>query len=150
MNDKDFEATKKRVRKSVSRWEQSCGLRMWRKVDFAYHRDLATMAHDTNSTLSESERDVAGRAVVNWDYREATIHLNLDKLFHLDDDEIDYVVRHEICHLLVNEMREWQLYDKDRQSCLQHEERVVSDLAMVLGWVRIAGSEDKPAKKKRK
>jgi len=150
MTDQDFDLTVKRIRSIVKKWNTPCGLRMWRRVDFVYHRDTASLAQDSRCELNEGERDVAGRASVDWEYREATIHLNVEKLSHNSDEEIDYVVRHEICHILVNEMREWRRHG-EHYSAVKHEERVVSDLAMILGWVRRAGVDDpKPTKRKKK
>jgi len=148
VTDKEFDSTISRVRKIINRWITPCGLRTWQNVDFQYHRNMAEMADSSNQMLSEKERNVAGRAVVDWDYRRATIHLNMDILSRSTDEDVDYIIRHEICHLLVNEMREWSMYEKDVTSCIQHEERVVTDLAMVLGWVRMAGRRDPRPKKK--
>lgn len=99
--------------------------------------------------LTEASRDVAGAADVNWQYRQADIYLNLEKLFSLTDQEIDYTIRHEIGHLLVNEMKEWEHGNANRQA-INHEERVVTDLAMILGWVRTAGKDEATPKKRRK
>lgn len=149
MTDREYESTIRRIRKIEKRWITPCGLRMWRKVDFVYHRDTAEMASAGGIDLSEHQRRVVGRASVDWDYREATIDLNVGKMFYMSDSEIDYTIRHEICHLLVNEMREWASFSKDSEACLRHEERVVSDLASILHWVRCAGADDpKPKKKK--
>ncbi len=123
---------------------------MWRRIDFSYHRDTASMALESGVSLSEHQRQVVGRTQVDWDYRQATIHLNLSRLYDQSDDEIDYIIRHEICHILVNEMREWQNFNIDADSCVRHEERVVSDLAMILHWVRCAGAEEAKPKKKKK
>lgn len=138
MTDSEYKAAIKRIRPILLKWQKPCGLGMWRRVDFTYHRDAASLAGGSRVELDEHARDIAGCAVVDWEYREATIHLNVDKLSDHTDEEIDYIVRHEICHVLVNEMREWQKHSAN-YSAIKHEERVVSDLAMILGWVYMEG-----------
>lgn len=148
MTDKDFRDTVKRIKIATGRWAQPCGLHMWRKIEFLYHADTAAMAAGGGVELTEEQRDVAGRAQVDWQYREARIHINVSKLQYITDDEIDYIIRHEICHVLVSEMREWSNHGS-HYNAINHEERVVSDLAAILGWVRQAGVEDRVSKSKK-
>lgn len=147
MTDADFKRTKERVKVAVDRWVECCGLNMWRRVTMHYHRDSVTMAAARGAELSEKSRDVMAAAYTQWQYRQADIHFNLERLESADDGDIDYTVRHEIMHLLVNEMREWQC--GNLESSIDHEERVVTELASVMGWVRIAGALDKKGKPRR-
>jgi len=52
----------------------------------------------------------------------------------MDGDEIERAVVHELCHILVNEMREDEIH---------HEERVVTGLQKAFMWV--AGESGKIA-----
>lgn len=108
MDDKTFNAQVARTKKAVTRWVTPCGLNMWADVEFQYHRDTIMMVDASDHTVDESERRVAGRTIVDWRYKHATIHFNMAVIQNLSDHEIDRLVRHEICHLLVNEMREWE------------------------------------------
>lgn len=48
----------------------------------------------------------AGYTVSNFRYLEATIHVNLKRCEDMDEDEIEYVVVHELTHLLVSPLIE--------------------------------------------
>ncbi len=85
---------------------------------------------------------MAGKAMVDWHYQEASIHFNVQIMQNKTDEEIDYIVRHEICHLLVNEMREWEHYDPKTGGAMRHEEHVVTGLAKILNWVWMAGQDE--------
>lgn len=86
-------------------------------------------------------QEVAGRTRVRWEYLEADIHFNLTSLTENSDEEIDYIVRHEMAHVLVNEMREWA--DTDSKGRIYHEERVCTRLAQIFDWCRELAVEEK-------
>lgn len=74
-----------------------------------------------------------GDAAVNWQYTEADITIYLAEIVDGDfpEDRLEYVVVHELCHCLVNEMRDENSDEKHLNKYLiPHEERVVSNLAM--------------------
>lgn len=65
----------------------------------------------------------------NWMYASAKISVNLPAFDDMKPDEIERHVVHELCHILVNEMREGELH---------HEERVVTGLTKAFFWVENA------------
>jgi predicted SprT family Zn-dependent metalloprotease len=95
----------------VKKWQMSLGLASWR-IDQYHHKD---------SSYFQSDNDFVTRAEVfaDWRYLKANIHFNLCEMKHLPVDEIERIVVHELCHILVNEMR---------SSGIDHEERVVTGL----------------------
>lgn len=142
MTDREFKRIHARVRRVLEKWLTVCGLRTWRRVTIHYHQSTDAMCAARGANLTDDQRDVAGAAVVSWEYREADIHFNLSKMFSFSDEDIDYTVRHEIAHCLVSEMREWR-YGNENGVAIAHEERVVTELAMVLGWTAQLGSSRK-------
>lgn len=148
MKDKEFRYAMQRVKAVVAKWIDCCGLGRWRSVEIYYHRDTESLVDGVGDPhINDDDRKTAGRTVVHWKYKEGQVHFNIDLLGRLSDNDLDYIVRHEFCHLLVNEMREWQ---HGLKTGMPHEERVVTELATVLGWVRDAGRADARAPKKPK
>lgn len=67
---------------------------------------------------------------VQWDYKTATIRWVMSALTENSEDQIEYVVVHEMCHILVNQMRDvWVNKGDAAVFCIRHEERVVTELA---------------------
>ncbi len=154
MTDKEFNETKHRIKKAISKWHTCLGFRWWRDSSMYYHRSADAMCQATGR---ESTRDgmsqCAAETSVKWEYLELAIHWNCPRVFGLDDEEIDYMVRHEFAHAIVNEMREWA--SGDSKDAIRHEERVCTRLAMIFNWVRKVGKEEsekgaRPCAKKRK
>jgi hypothetical protein len=147
VTDAEYEKHRDRLKSAIERWVTPCGLRTWERVDFVYCRTAEEFAADSGVELSEGNRDVAGSTKVLWRYKTAYVYLNVPVIAGLNDERVDYVVRHEIAHILVNEMREWAHADHGSVA-LDHEERCVTELAMVLGWVRCADDEEREKKSK--
>jgi hypothetical protein len=123
VTDAEYEAQKARVRAAIARWDQPLGLRWW-KMRYEYARE-----HD-NPGCDEVSRRVA-RCWTSWQYLEATIRFYLPALVDLDDAEVEQTVVHEMCHVLLNEMRELR---HDAENWLQHEERTATVLAKAFLW----------------
>jgi predicted SprT family Zn-dependent metalloprotease len=70
----------------------------------------------------------------HWMYLTARIQVNLLALEYIDNDDLEDVAVHELCHILVNEMREGELH---------HEERVVTWLTKAFFWVEELSKTDK-------
>lgn len=146
MTDADFNTIHKRVKAAVERWLTCCGLRWWQRITFHYCRTVETFSKTSGADLDNGERETGGRTRVSWRYKQADVYFNMPIMEGLDEEEIDYVVRHEIAHILVNEMREWAHAGVSDVS-IDHEERVVTELAQVLAWVRAAGRDEVHRKK---
>lgn len=136
MNDTEYEATKARVEERAQRWIAALGLRWWR-VHLVWMRDMEDAPRRPNG---KAER-LAADTHASWQYMEATVRWFLPVLADMDDEELDYIVRHELAHILVNEMRwvqgtaEGGHADDDSHD---HEERVCTMLGKAFGWVKEA------------
>lgn len=148
MTDAEYNSAFKCVKKCVERWHACCGLRWWQRITFHYCRTMDDFSRSSGAALADCQH-CAGRTQVDWKYKHGDVYLNLPVLSELDDDAVDYVVRHEIAHILVNEMREWEHAEHGDVS-IDHEERCVTELAQVLEWVRLAGRDDAKKAAKRK
>lgn len=132
MNDAEYEATKARILTIFNRWQGPLGLRWWR-VNLVWDRE-----HDT----AHSDSDLGGNVVsmccavttVSWAYLEATITWFVPACAELDDERIEYIVLHEMAHILVNEMR-WADENAGPHN-MAHEERVCTGLGHAFQWVR--------------
>ena len=132
MTDAEFEEQKERLRALQEKWITPLGLRMWQKVSFEYWREALPPPSDV-----EPGSKVLARAFPDWRYKTGRILFCLPMCVPLSDEELEYIFLHECVHLLVNEMR----YSGD-EGGIVHEERCVTEIAMVLGWVRQAGRDD--------
>lgn len=121
MTDKEFNRTKKRIQKSLDLWIPIMGLKWQRKIDIQY-KDEADGVED----------NVVARTTAEWEYQHAVIVFYVSRLHGLKDDEIDYFVRHELCHILVNPM----VPEKRTAAATKCEELTVTKLAQAFDFVR--------------
>lgn len=134
MNDAEYEEQKDRIKAIYDRWDQVLGLRWW-TVKQVWVRDLDGFQSESNGHTSFI---VHARTTASWPYMTATISFNLVDMANLDDKDAERVVVHELCHILVNEMR----YDETvsglahGENGRMHEERVVTTLAQAFLRVR--------------
>lgn len=133
MTDKEFRQQRARVRKSLSKWLTPLGLNNQRSIYFIYKRDGGP-----------ADPDVIASCTPEWEYKHASIWFHLDRMMVVDDEDLDYFVRHELCHILVNQMATSGAVAK------KNEERVVTELAQILNWVWRAGAKEAGKKKGKK
>jgi len=111
----------KLVKKYLRLWSYRLGLRWW-KIDIVFYDDpnaiLEHFGGDTNIT-------VLAVTYAEWKYCTGKILINLPYVCKLNALEIEGTVLHELCHLLLNEMREGEIH---------HEERVASTLQRAFFW----------------
>jgi predicted SprT family Zn-dependent metalloprotease len=67
------------------------------------------------------------RITARWEYLEAYLEVNTPAIAELSDIELEVAIVHELCHILVNEMRE---------GGIKHEERVCSRLSQAFLWTK--------------
>lgn len=106
----------------VAYWVPVLGLDSWSRI-------TTHVRPDSHAGISGT----IGEATVNWRYMEANIDFYLGALVgtNYESERIEYIVLHELCHCLVNEMRdENSTEDNQHKYLIPHEERVVSNLAM--------------------
>lgn len=121
-----YKRTKKLVRKYIDKWITPLGLRWWH-IDVHYVRDKKTIQKYFSN---EDEGKVTfARVFSDWQYLKASVYVNVREAAGQTEEEIEDMILHELCHLLVNEMRE---------PGLKHEERVVTGLQRAFKWTREA------------
>ncbi len=126
MKDAEYEDLKARILALIDYWQARLGLKWWR----IYH----TFVRDTGEFRTDGERapETAANCSADWRYLEAHISYNMLKCLDLDPDELEYIIVHEYCHVLVNETRD----PADLKGFIPHEERVVTTLAKAFIWTR--------------
>ena len=126
MNDAEYEALKAKIKGHMDYWTVRLGLRWWRVVS-EYVRDSGDMKTDGNRAP-----DTAANCAADWRYMHATIKFNMPVYAESDADEQEYIVVHELCHVLVNETRD----PEELKGFTPHEERVATTLAKAFIWTR--------------
>lgn len=122
MTDKQHNKIVKKLRKSVEFWLHVLGLGHQRKVSIYYLRDEAQMP---------SDGEVCARTSSDWEYKHASVTFYTPRLGDCTDEDLDYFVRHELAHILVNPM--------NHPKQVKEEELVVTTLAQCFDWIYSAG-----------
>jgi predicted SprT family Zn-dependent metalloprotease len=112
---------KKVIAQSLNKWIYRLGLRWW-TVNVYWYKKPKQVKRFFGKRKDET---VLARTFSDWRYGTAEIHFNLPAFECMTDDEIESVIIHELCHVLVNEMREGEIH---------HEERVVTQLQKAFCW----------------
>lgn len=117
------------IKAAFLKWIPRLGLAWW---------DIEIVYYDAPQEIivrfrAPDDGMVAATATVKWIYGTARINVNLPALEGLNDDELERIAVHELCHILVNEIREGELH---------HEERVVTTLTKAFFWVEDFSRDD--------
>ena len=115
--------TTKLIRKIFKWWATYLGVMRY-EFDLLY----------CSSSEWDQGKDCIAYINTDWKYQEASIYFNMQKMRERSAEQIEYTIVHELCHLLVNEMQNYKRVD--------HEERVVTDLAKAFIWVRDQAKEE--------
>jgi len=79
----------------------------WTYMVKHYGWKLTMYYYDCHEDMpKEAGEDCIGYTVINFKYLEAVIYINLKKGHDMDEKEIEYVVIHELTHLLVSPLQE--------------------------------------------
>jgi hypothetical protein len=113
----------KSIKKLINKWVYRLGLRWW-TVTINYYDDAREIIRIFGN---DSERTVIARTYSDWRYATCVIEINLPELLDMTKEESERVIVHELCHALVNEMRE---------DGIDHEERVVTGLTKAFLWTQ--------------
>lgn len=133
IGDKDFKTQRRRVQALLDKWLQPLGL-LWWKIDVTW--DKATICDDKGPDREHCLAHVH----VQWEYLQAAITFHLFKILDENDENLERIVVHELCHILVKEMRApIAPSDEVNDEWRKHEERVVSALASAFLWTRRDG-----------
>jgi hypothetical protein len=111
------------IKKYLKIWIYRLG-RGWWEIDIRYYDDPATIVR-TFSDPGNGAMLTLAMTTVQWVYTQACIEINLPAFDGMEESKIERVVIHELCHILVNEMREGEIH---------HEERVVTGLTKAFLW----------------
>lgn len=135
MTDSEFEQERERILAFARKWAEPLGLGWW-EITYEYARDdykapSPSYAPDTFS---------AAYCTADWRYGHATIVFNMPVMAQQSDSKAEKIVVHELCHVLLNEMR-WARHDDADH--IDHEERVASTLARAFLWLRESVTEPK-------
>jgi len=128
--DSKLDEAKVLIEKYLEKWVTPLGLGWW-KIDIVYYDDPGEIVK--NFTSEDSDYLVLAKVFAKWQYMKATIRINLPAWVDLDEEDVEKDILHELCHILVNEMREDDIL---------HEERVVSTLQRAFMWVIDAGRDE--------
>lgn len=118
------------IKAAFAKWIPRLGLAWW---------DLEIVYYDDPGEIVQRFRQADNGGVVpafvdsNWMYADAKISINLPAFDELDAGKIERIAVHELCHILVNEMREDEMH---------HEERVVTGLTKAFLWTESFTKED--------
>ena len=112
---------RKQIKKLFDKWTYLLGLRWW-NVTINYIDDPQEIIRIFRVT----DEDVCiAKSYCDWRYATCNIYVNLPQLKQMDDQQVEMTIVHELCHALVNEMRE---------DGIDHEERVVTGLTKAFLW----------------
>lgn len=125
----------KQIKKLCDTWVYRLGLKWW-EVTINYISDAQEIIKMFR--IAEDEIVVA-RTFADWRYATCNIYFNLPTLKSLSVRDVEKVIIHELCHVLINEMRE---------GGIDHEERVVTTLTKAFLWTEAdclsTGDKDVP------
>jgi hypothetical protein len=125
---KAMDTAKRCARRHLNRWKPLVGLAPWTIHQRYYRRE---------KDIPKTHKRAAMWCAVDYEYLQATVHVALCRIAHETADEIEAMVRHELLHATINEMRHWQ--NCPTPHAMMHEERTVSTLTAAFEWTYNAG-----------
>ncbi len=136
MKDREYAAQKRRVLRIIKWWRDELGLRWWH-INWEFYDNA-----DPQLFAMEDGGRAFANAKVDWPYLDATIDLNMPRAEDYTDDELENALVHEMCHILVREMRDDREHAQSAHPLIVHEERVCTTLASAFIWVRKRAEKD--------
>lgn len=137
MTDAEYKTQCRRIDKLAKKWIGPMGLAFW-DIDVICQREEFPVHNDGTQALATS--------AARWQYLHGTITFSAPGNETRSDDQLENTFVHELCHVLVNEMRMWateeMAADKNDEG-MHHEERVVSQMTAAFLGTRAAGKQDK-------
>ncbi len=120
MKDKEWNQKKNKIAKILRTWIKDFGLR-WYNIDIEYKAG--------DAPERGNEYKCVAQVTSKWMYRDATITIWLEELPYHDEERLERLLVHELCHILVEQMR-------PEEGVTDNEECVVEGLARAFMWVR--------------
>jgi hypothetical protein len=103
------------ISRLLQKWSPICNLQDW-ELESLFQADADEVCPDASACVT-----------VQYGYKTAVFRWRLPRLLaRTPKDGLEYVVVHEICHVLVNGMRGAMKWD---DTDMLHEERTVTELA---------------------
>lgn len=118
MNDQEYKKLKSRIGRLIKMWYKPAGFGWWR-TEFVYSRER-----------KPNDDNVAAETHADFAYSQATITFYLPAMRDMDDDDLEGVVVHELCHLTASSYPQFE----DNADAHSKFERTVDDFARHLIW----------------
>lgn len=132
MKDAEYERLKRRIDKYMTKWQGPMGLR-WFKITTFYER-AERQKHPTTGATTTMDR---------WQYHDFDIVWYLPQLTDLSDENLEEIVVHELCHVLLAPIS-FVAEGEHSDDAANIMEMVTTMTQKALMWVR---EEDVPVKK---
>lgn len=142
LTDKEFALTEKRIKALIKKWAEPLGFNWW-KMTYSYVRNPEDMPERGDRRTGDSGWSCTASTHTAWEYRDAKISFNMPACFLEKDDELEKVFVHELCHVLVNEMRELAPHERPFIEWIAHEESVCTSLQRTIMWAYEAGMKSR-------
>lgn len=142
MKDIQYNAVRDYCKPIAEKWVKLMGV-SWDRIDLNWSDNYFDMERDGHG------RDTLAFCVAQWAYLQASITFSCPRLWEYfdevtmlprDPELIQEWIIHEIGHVLVNEMREYD--GTDHQRTVRHEERVVTRLARAFAYTHEMASNE--------
>lgn len=125
MTDDEYKAQQERIRALDDKWHAVIA------PGWVITHEYVREGFEVNGAPNNS---AVATTHVDWPYIHAMISWNMPAVLREDDDGLDHIMVHELGHVLAAEAREWD--DGNRNASLQHEERVVEQMARAIERAR--------------
>lgn len=125
MNDEAAEAQKARVMALYEKWGPPLGMGWQRQVSFSWYRGAIP--------------DYEGAAMTccaQWQYKQAKISVDLCKVIDEADEDLEFMLVHELMHVFLGGLIEANRKQVDRDAFRMIEEHTASTLAQAVMWLR--------------
>lgn len=118
MTDKEYNQLKTKLTKLTKKWRDKLGLNSYR------------LHHTWDRTTKELADNCGAEVKMRWEYLEADFTWYMPALMDLDDGELEEVVLHEYCHILVSPL----MYDDSDHGRMIYE-RVTTTVQRAISYV---------------
>ncbi len=117
MTQRQFLQECKRITRIWNKWRPILGLSEW-DIKLHFYEDV-----------DEEDPDVEAWAHASFEYIRADLHFIIPKTITQTLDELEEIVVHEACHIVVKELQDWNTCGCKDQFDMKREERVVTMLS---------------------
>lgn len=117
MNDLQYEGVKATCKLLFEKWRERLKLQFY-EIQYEWFREGNLDRDDARHMKTNMD------VLVQWEYLRAYVRVDCPLIVDKTVPEIEEIVVHEFCHILVNEMSS----QKRSQNKYDHEERVVTTL----------------------